>query len=37
MGYEWGELSSECGATCLMASCLWGKLSWGEVIQFDPS
>ena len=22
-----GELSSECGASCLGASCLWGELS----------
>ena len=28
---EWGELSSECGATCLRASFLWGELSWCEL------
>ena len=28
---EWGELSSECGASCLGASFLWGELSWGEL------
>ena len=27
----WGELSSECGASCLGASFLWGELSWGEL------
>ena len=27
----WGELSSECGASRLGASCLQGKLSWGEL------
>ena len=28
---EWGELSSECGASCPGASFLWGELSWGEL------
>ena len=28
---ERGELSSECGASCLVASFLWGELSWGEL------
>ena len=28
---EWGELSSECGASCLGASFIWGELSWGEL------
>ena len=27
----WGELSPECGASCLEASFLWGELSWGEL------
>ena len=27
----WGELSFECGASCLGASFLWGELSWGEL------
>ena len=27
----WGELSSECGASCLGASFLWGELCWGEL------
>ena len=27
----WGELSSECGASCLGASFLRGELSWGEL------
>ena len=27
----WGELSSECWASCLWASSLWGELSWGEL------
>ena len=27
----WGELSSECGASCLGASFLWGELPWGEL------
>ena len=26
-----GQLSSECGASCLGASFLWGELSWGEL------
>ena len=26
-----GELSSECGASCLGASFLWGEFSWGEL------
>ena len=26
-----GELSSECGASHLGVSFLWGELSWGEV------
>ena len=28
---EWGELSSECGASCLGAIFLWDELSWGEL------
>ena len=28
---ELGELSSQCGASCLGASFLWGELSWGEL------
>ena len=28
---EWGELSSECGASCLGASFLWSELSKGEL------
>ena len=28
---EWGELSSESGASCLGESFLWGELSWGEL------
>ena len=28
---EWCELSSECEASCLGASFLWGELSWGEL------
>ena len=28
----WGELASECGASCLGASCLWGELSLGRVV-----
>ena len=31
LSYKWGELSSECGASCLWASFLWGELSWGEL------
>ena len=27
----WGELSSECGTSCLGASFIWGELSWGEL------
>ena len=27
----WGELSSECGVSCLGASILWGELSLGEL------
>ena len=27
----WGELSSECGASCLGARFWWGELSWGEL------
>ena len=30
----WGELSFECGASCLGASVLWGELSWGELFCF---
>ena len=26
-----GELSSECGTSCLGASFLWDELSWGEL------
>ena len=33
---KWGELSSECGASCLGASffgasCLWASCLWGEL------
>ena len=28
---EGGELSSQCGASCLGGSFLWGELSWGEL------
>ena len=28
----WGELSSECGASCLGASFLWDELSLGRVV-----
>ena len=28
---KWGELSSECGASCLWASFLWSELSKGEL------
>ena len=28
---EWGELSSQCGVSCLGTSFLWGGLSWGEL------
>ena len=31
----WGELSSECGASCLGASFLWGELSLGRVVLID--
>ena len=27
----WGELSFECGASCLVVIVLWGKLSLGEL------
>ena len=30
---EWGELSSECEASCLGASFLWGELSLGRVVR----
>ena len=28
---NWGELSSESGASCLRARFSWGELSWGEL------
>ena len=29
---KWGELSSKFGASCLMASLMWGELSLGRVV-----
>ena len=26
----WGELSYECGVSCLGVSFIWGDLSWGK-------